>query len=152
MWSWFKHGHLDFDDGDSIAEGIGQGRITENVARAKIDSAFRCHDRHMITIVRHLINNEGLFLGASSGINVGGAVKVALEGGPGQTIVTILCDTAQKYMSRLFDQDWLTENDLPPEDLTDGLGTIAVVRHVLDNGEFEAELLGRPGHLPTDTK
>ena len=72
----------------------------------------------MITIVRHLIKNEGLFLGASSGINVGGAVKVALEGGPGQTIVTILCDTAQKYMSRLFDQDWLTENDLPPEDLT----------------------------------
>ena len=118
MWSWFKHGHLDFDDGDSIAEGIGQGRVTENVARAKIDTAFRCHDRHMITIVRHLIKSEGLFLGASSGINVGGAVKVALEGGPGQTIVTILCDTAQKYMSRLFDQDWLTENDLPPEDLT----------------------------------
>ena len=118
MWSWFKYGHHDFDDGDSIAEGIGQTRVTENVARAKIDTAFRCHDRHMITIVRHLIKSEGLFLGASSGINVGGAVKVALEGGPGQTIVTILCDTAQKYMSRLFDQDWLTENDLPPEDLS----------------------------------
>ena len=118
MWSWFKYGHHDFDDGDSIAEGIGQTRVTENVARAKIDTAFRCHDRHMITVVRHLIKSEGLFLGASSGINVGGAVKVALEGGPGQTIVTILCDTAQKYMSRLFDQDWLTENDLPPEDLS----------------------------------
>ena len=118
MWSWFKYGHHDFDDGDSIAEGIGQTRVTENVARAKIDTAFRCHDRHMITIVRHLIKSEGLFLGASSGINVGGAVKVALEGGPGQTIVTILCDTAQKYMSRLFDQDWLTENDLLPEDLS----------------------------------
>jgi len=118
MWSWFKYGHHDFDDGDSIAEGIGQTRVTENVARAKIDTAFRCHDRHMITIVRHLIKSEGLFLGASSGINVGGAVKVALEGGPGQTIVTILCDTAQKYMSRLFDQDWLTENDLPLEDLS----------------------------------
>jgi cysteine synthase A len=118
MWSWFKYGHHDFDDGDSIAEGIGQTRVTENVARAKIDTAFRCHDRHMITVVRHLIKSEGLFLGASSGINVGGAVKVALEGGPGQTIVTILCDTAQKYMSRLFDQDWLTENDLPLEDLS----------------------------------
>lgn len=118
MWSWFKHGHLDFDDGDSIAEGIGQGRVTENVARARIDTAFRVHDRHMMAIIRHLLHDEGLFLGASSGINVGGAVKVALAGGPGQTIVTILCDTAQKYMSRLFDQDWLTENDLPPGDLS----------------------------------
>lgn len=118
MWSWFKYGHLDFDDGDSIAEGIGQGRVTENVALAKIDTAFRVHDRHMMTLMKHLIQSEGLFLGPSSGINVGGAVKVALEGGPGQTIVTILCDTAQKYMSRIFDQEWLTENDLPPEDLS----------------------------------
>ena len=118
MWSWFKHGHFDFDDGDSIAEGIGQTRVTENVARAKIDTAYRAHDRHMMSILRHCISEEGLFLGASSGINIGGAVKVALAGGPGQTIVTILCDTAQKYMSRLFDQNWLTENDLPPEDLS----------------------------------
>lgn len=118
MWSWFKHGHLDFDDGDSIAEGIGQGRVTENVALAKIDTAYRLQDRHMLTIIRHLLHQEGLFLGASSGINVGGAIKVALAGGPGQTIVTILCDTAQKYMSRLFNQDWLTENNLPWEDLT----------------------------------
>ncbi|MCZ6673999.1 MAG: cysteine synthase A [Verrucomicrobia bacterium] len=118
MWSWFKHGHLDFDDGDSIAEGIGQSRVTDNVAKAKIDNAYRLHDRHMMCILKHLINEEGLFLGASSGINVGGAVKVALDGGPGQTIVTVLCDTAQKYMSRLFDQEWLTENDLPPEDLS----------------------------------
>ena len=118
MWSWFKHGHLDIDDGDSIAEGIGQGRVTDNVSLANIDEAFRCHDRHMMAISRHLIKEEGLFLGASSGINIGGAVKTALTGGPGQTIVTILCDTAQKYMSRLFDQDWLTENDLPPEDLS----------------------------------
>jgi cysteine synthase len=117
MWSWFKHGHLDFDDGDSIAEGIGQTRVTENVARAQIDTAYRVHDRHMMAIIKHLLHEEGLFLGASSGINVGGAVKIALAGGPGQTIVTILCDTAQKYMSRLFNQDWLAENDLPPEEL-----------------------------------
>ena len=118
FFQYSSYGHHDFDDGDSIAEGIGQTRITENVAKAQIDTAYRLHDRHMMAILKHLINEEGLFLGASSGINVGGAVKVALEGGPGQTIVTILCDTAQKYMSRLFDQDWLTENDLPPEDLS----------------------------------
>ncbi len=117
MWSWFKHGHLDFDDGDSIAEGIGQGRVTDNVAKAEIDDAFRVHDRHMMFILKHLTEREGLFLGPSSGINVGGAVKVALDGGPGQVIVTILCDTAQKYMSRLFDPEWLAENELPPENL-----------------------------------
>ena len=118
MWSWFKYGHLDFDDGDSIAEGIGQGRVTENVAKAKIDNAYRLHDRHMMAILKHLTNEEGLFLGPSSGINVGGAVKAALAGGPGQIIVTMLCDTAQKYMSRLFNEEWLRENELPPEDLS----------------------------------
>gem|GEM_PF-4162819 len=62
---------------------------------------------------------QGRFVsGPSSGINVGGAVKVALDGGPGQTIVTNLCDSTQKYMSRIFDPNWLTENDLPPEDLS----------------------------------
>ena len=118
MWSWFKHGHLDFDDGDSIAEGIGQGRVTDNVARAQIDDAYRVHDRHMMALINHLTLEEGLFLGPSSGINVGGALKVAVAGGAGQTIVTILCDGAQRYMSRIFNEDWLTENDLPTENLS----------------------------------
>ena len=118
MWSWFKYGHLDFDDGDSIAEGIGQGRVTDNVARAQIDEAYRVHDRHMMALLNHLTLEEGLFLGPSSGINVGGALKLAVAGGAGQTIVTVLCDGAQRYMSRIFNQHWLTENDLPPEDLS----------------------------------
>ena len=118
MWSWFKHGHLDFDDGDSIAEGIGQGRVTDNVARAQIDEAYRVHDRHMMALLNHLTLEEGLFLGPSSGINVGGALKLAVAGGAGQTIVTVLCDGAQRYMSRIFNEQWLTENDLPPEDLS----------------------------------
>jgi len=88
------------------------------VAKAKIDNAYRLHDRHMMAILKHLTNEEGLFLGPSSGINVGGAVKAALAGGPGQIIVTMLCDTAQKYMSRLFNEEWLRENELPPEDLS----------------------------------
>ena len=116
MWSWFKYGHFDFDDGDSIAEGIGQGRVTENVDCARVDDAFRVTDRQMMATLNILLKEEGLLLGPSSGVNVCGALKVALSGGPGQTIVTILCDGAQRYSSRLFNPEWLAENDLKPED------------------------------------
>ena len=118
MWSWFKYGHFDFDDGDSIAEGIGQGRVTENVASARVDDAFRVSDRQMMATLNILLKDEGLLLGPSSGLNVCGALKVALAGGPGQTIVTILCDGAQRYSSRLFNQEWLAENGLSPEYLS----------------------------------
>ncbi len=116
MWSWFKYGHFDFDDGDSIAEGIGQGRVTENVDCARVDDAFQVTDRQMMATLNILLKEEGLLLGPSSGVNVCGALKVALSGGPGQTIVTILCDGAQRYSSRLFNPEWLAENDLKPED------------------------------------
>lgn len=115
MWSWFTHGHLDIDDGDSIAEGIGQGRVTRNVEGTPVDQAYRIPDRVLIEVVYHLLNKEGLFLGTSCGINVAGAVRAALEKGPGQVVVTILCDGAQRYQSRLFNDAWLRENDLAPE-------------------------------------
>jgi cysteine synthase A len=118
MWSWFKYGHFDFDDGDSVAEGIGQGRVTENVESARVDDAFRVSDRQMMATLNILLKDEGLLLGPSAGVNVCGALKVALAGGPGQTIVTILCDGAQRYSSRLFNQEWLAENDLSPENLS----------------------------------
>ncbi len=125
MWSWIKHGHLDIDDGDSVAEGIGQGRVTKNLEEAPIDNAFRIHDRVMIKMVYHLMESEGLFLGASSAINVCGAVKLALEGGPGQVITTILCDDGQRYLSRLYNPDWLKSEGLDPtRDGLDFLGEI----------------------------
>jgi cysteine synthase A len=115
MWSWFTNGNLETNDGDSIAEGIGQGRVTKNVEGVKVDRAYRISDQIGLTIVYQLLREEGLFLGLSSGINVAGAVRFAKESGRGQTIVTILCDSGQKYQSTLFNRDWLASNHLDPD-------------------------------------
>lgn len=115
MWSWFTNGNLDTNDGDSIAEGIGQGRVTKNVEGLEVDAAYRISDQIGLTIVYQLLREEGLFLGLSSGINIAGAVRFAKERGPGQTIVTILCDSGHKYQSTLFNRDWLNSNHLNPD-------------------------------------
>ncbi|MFD0894655.1 cysteine synthase A [Luteolibacter ambystomatis] len=115
MWSWFTNGHTDEDDGDSVAEGIGQSRVTANVADIPVDKAFRVDDQTALAILMQLLREEGVFLGLSSGINIGGAVRQALEGGPGQTIVTILCDSGHKYQSKLYNRLWLAEQGLNPE-------------------------------------
>lgn len=107
MWSWFTNGNTDTDDGDSIAEGIGQGRVTKNLEGLKVDNAFRIPDQEALDIVYQLLREEGIFVGLSSGINVAGAVRQALAGGPGQTIVTVLCDSGHKYQSKLFNAEWL---------------------------------------------
>jgi cysteine synthase A len=107
MWSWFTNGNTDTDDGDSIAEGIGQGRVTKNLEGLKVDNAFRIPDQEALSIVYQLLREEGIFVGLSSGINVAGAVRQAIAGGPGQTIVTILCDSGHKYQSKLFNAEWL---------------------------------------------
>src|SRR5438309_8955055 len=114
MWSWFTNVNLETNDGDSIAEGIGQGRVTKNVEGIKVDRAYRITDQSGLTIVYHLLCEEGLFLGLSSGINVAGAVRFAKESGAGQTIVTVLCDSGHKYQSTLFNRDWLASNHLDP--------------------------------------
>ena len=115
MWSWFTNGNLDTNDGDSIAEGIGQGRVTKNIEGIKVDRAYRIPDQSGLTIVYQLLREEGLFLGLSSGINVAGAVRFVKESGPGQTIVTVLCDSGHKYQSTLFNRDWLASNHLDPD-------------------------------------
>ena len=115
MWSWFTNGNLETNDGDSIAEGIGQGRVTKNVEGSKVDRAYRIPDQAGLTIVYELLREEGLFLGLSTGINVAGAVRFAKKAGSGQTIVTILCDSGQKYQSTLFNRDWLDSNHLNPD-------------------------------------
>jgi cysteine synthase len=114
MWSWFTRGNLDIHDGDSHAEGIGQMRVTKNLEGLTVDRAYRIGDQLALSIVYQLLREEGLFLGLSTGINLGGALRFALERGPGQTIVTILCDSGHKYQSRLFNPAWLAEHDLDP--------------------------------------
>ncbi|MDB6003549.1 MAG: Cysteine synthase [Prosthecobacter sp.] len=114
MWSWFTHGNTEIDDGDSFAEGIGQMRVTKNIEGLHVDKAYRIDDQTAVSIVYQLLREEGLFLGLSSGINIGGAVRFAQEHGPNATIVTILCDSGHKYQSKLFNEAWLKANDLDP--------------------------------------
>ena len=114
MWSWFTHGHTNVKDGDSEAEGIGQTRVTKNLDGISVDRAYRIPDQEAVTIIYQLLREEGLFLGLSSGINLAGAVCLARERGPGQTIVTILCDSGLKYQSKLFNPVWLREHNLDP--------------------------------------
>lgn len=117
MWGWFTQQRLDLDDGDSFAEGIGQGRVTKNIEGLHVDESYRIDDRTAISIIHQLLREEGLFLGLSSGINIGGALRYAQDHGPGKTIVTILCDTGQKYQSKLYNSEWLAENDLIPGEI-----------------------------------
>ena len=115
MYSYYKTGEL-ASEGSSITEGIGQGRITGNVAQAKVDLPFQISDEEALPIVFDLLKDEGLCLGGSSGINVAGATRLARELGPGHTIVTILCDGGQRYQSKLFNLAFLKEKNLPAPD------------------------------------
>lgn len=114
MYSWFKHGHLNIKDGDSTAEGIGQMRVTENLKGISMDDAYRIPDQIAVSIVHQLLREEGIFVGLSSGINLAGALRLAKEGGPGQVIVTLLCDSGVRYMSKLFNSEWLLAHKLDP--------------------------------------
>ena len=112
MFCWFKEGKLE-SQGNSISEGIGQGRVTANVAAAPVDDAFRIPDEEALPIVFSLLKDEGLCLGGSSGINVAGAIRLAKELGPGHTVVTVLSDGGQRYQSKLFNPAFLREKNLP---------------------------------------
>lgn len=114
MWSWFTNGTTDVQDGDSVAEGIGQTRVTKNLEGLTVDRAYRITDQEALTIVYQLLREEGIFLGLSSGVNIAGAVRFAREAGPGQTIVTILCDSGAKYVSKLFNPEWLAVQQMDP--------------------------------------
>ncbi|MGH6961119.1 MAG: pyridoxal-phosphate dependent enzyme, partial [Dongiaceae bacterium] len=102
--------------GNSITEGIGQGRITKNLEGAPIDDAFQIPDEEALPIVFDLLKHEGLCLGGSSGINVAGAIRLARRLGPGHTIVTILCDYGTRYHSKLFNPAFLRTKNLPVPD------------------------------------
>jgi cysteine synthase len=112
LFEYVRNGEVKMTGKGSITEGIGIGRITENFKGAPIDTAVHVEDSETVSMVYRLLEEEGLFLGSTSGINVAAAVRVAREMGPGHTVVTILCDSGGKYMSRLYDQSWLNEKGL----------------------------------------
>ena len=116
LYNYFAHGELKAE-GSSVAEGIGQSRITANLEGAPVDTQFRISDAEGIEWVRRLMAEEGLCLGLSSGINVAGAValgqKLVGEGRRDARVVTILCDTGFRYLSTLFNAEWLAAKGLP---------------------------------------
>ncbi len=112
LYSYYTTGELKAE-GSSITEGIGQGRITANLEGAPIDVAYRIPDDEALRVVFDLAEHEGLLLGGSSGINVAGAIRLARDLGPGNTIVTVLCDGGARYASKLFNPDFLRSQKLP---------------------------------------
>jgi len=111
LYDYYAHGELR-SEGTSVAEGIGQGRITANLDGAPIDTQFRVSDEEGMVWVRRLLAEEGLCLGLSSGINVAGAVLLARQLGPGSRVATILCDTGFRYLSTLYNPEWLAAKGL----------------------------------------
>ena len=112
LFNFYKFGNLKAE-GSSITEGIGQGRETANLVGAPIDDAYQITDEEALPIVYGLLQNEGLCMGTSSGINVAGAIRLAKELGPGHNIVTILCDYGTRYQSKLFNVEFLKSKGLP---------------------------------------
>ena len=112
LYNYYTHGELK-SEGSSITEGIGQGRITANLEGLEVDHAFLIPDAESVKITFALLEEEGLALGLSSGVNVAGAIRLARILGPGKTIVAILCDPATRYQSRLFNPDFLRSKGLP---------------------------------------
>ena len=112
LFNHYNHGELK-SEGSSISEGIGQGRITKNLSEAPIDMAFCLSDHVALPLIFDLMQNEGLYLGGSSAINIAGAVAMARELGPNKTIVTILCDSGQRYQSKVWNPVFLKSKGLP---------------------------------------
>ena len=112
LYEYVRHGVVKATGSGSITEGIGIGRVTANMQDAPIDDALHIEDPETVRYVYRLLREEGLFVSSTSGINVAAAVRVARELGRGHCIVTVLCDGGAKYLSRLFNRDWLAQKGL----------------------------------------
>ncbi|RDD63896.1 cysteine synthase A [Ferruginivarius sediminum] len=112
LYNYYKYGELK-GEGSSITEGIGQNRITGNLEGLSVDFPYQVRDEESLPVVFDMLQHEGLLLGASSGVNVAGAIRMARDLGPGHTIVTILCDWGTRYTSRLYNPAFLHEKGLP---------------------------------------
>ena len=115
LYSWVKDGETVMSKGPSITEGIGNSRVTDNLAGTVIDDAVQVSDREAVSMVYQELREQGWFFGSSTGINLCAALKVARNMGPGHTIVTVLCDSGSKYQSRLFNAEFLAEKGLTPD-------------------------------------
>ncbi|MCW5317179.1 cysteine synthase A [Nostoc sp. KVJ3] len=111
LYSYVKTGEINIE-GNSITEGIGNGRVTANMEGAPADDAIQIDDKEALRVVYQLLRKDGLLMGGSTGINVGAAVALAKQLGPGHTIVTILCDSGSRYQSRIFNPEWLASKGL----------------------------------------
>ena len=111
LYSYVKTGEIKIE-GNSITEGIGNSRITANMEGVPTDDAIQIHDSEALRVVYQLLRKDGLLMGGSTGINVGAAVALAKQMGPGHTIVTILCDSGARYQSRIFNLEWLASKGL----------------------------------------
>jgi cysteine synthase len=112
LYSYIKFNKLE-NSGNSITEGIGTGRITKNFERALVDEAFQIDDKEALNIIFKLKEDQLIGLGGSSGINIGGAIKLAKQLGPGHNIVTILCDPGKRYASKIYNKEFLKSKNLP---------------------------------------
>jgi cysteine synthase A len=112
LFEFIRHGVLKVTGGGSITEGIGIGRVTANMLDAPIDDALHIEDDETVRYVYRLLREEGLFVSSTSGINVAAAVQVARTLGPGHMVVTVLCDSGAKYLSRLYNREWLAQKGL----------------------------------------
>ncbi len=115
LYNHFVHGEMKAE-GNSITEGIGNARVTENLKDTEIDFFYSIPDSEALPIVFDLMKYEGICLGGSSGINVAGAIRMAQAFGPGHTIVTVLCDTGLRYLNRLYSPPFLREKGLTVPD------------------------------------
>ena len=113
LHEYFNSGELQASQGSSIIEGVGINHVTDNVAQAKVDVSFNISDQEALPYIFSLLQNEGLCLGGSAGLNIAGAVRLAEHLGPGHTIVTVLCDYGNRYQSKLFNPVFLENKDLP---------------------------------------
>ena len=112
LFNYYRNGELN-SEGNSISEGIGQGRITKNLEKAIVDECFQITDHQALPIIYNLLQDEGLCMGGSTGINIAGAIELGKKMGPGHTIVTILCDWGHRYQSKVFNPSFLREKGLP---------------------------------------
>jgi len=112
LYNWVTTGELKSTGSSAVTEGIGIGRVTANLEGSPIDDAVQVEDPEIVTAAYRLLHDEGLFLGGTSGTNVAAAVRVARMLGPGHTIVTVLCDGGQKYLSRFYNPEWLAQKGL----------------------------------------